>query len=104
MGGRDRGASQSLACHHAGPAANPLLTGYGHCVDVGMAPASLWDGHLVLLHESEQEHDANLVGWMRRGLEREEKVVLTRLPGEPEDRMLRLCDEAGVDPVQARLA
>ena len=69
-----------------------------------MTRTSLWDGHLVLLYESEQEHDANLAGWMRRGLERGEKVVVTRLPGEPEGRMLRLCHEAGVDPVQARLA
>ncbi|KRV48639.1 hypothetical protein AQ490_24185 [Wenjunlia vitaminophila] len=34
-----------------------------------------WDGHLLLLHGTEPERRARLARWVRRGLEREEKVV-----------------------------
>lgn len=62
-----------------------------------MTPASRWDGHLVLLYRSEEEYDVSLAGWVRRGLDRGEKVVVTRLVGETEDRVLRLYADAGVD-------
>jgi anti-anti-sigma factor len=71
-------------------------------VDVEGAPASLWDGHVVLLYGSEREHDDSLAAWIRRGIDRGEKVVVTRLPGEPADRLLRLCADAGVEPSRHR--
>jgi anti-anti-sigma factor len=70
-------------------------------VDVEGAPASLWDGHVGLLYRCERDYDASLAAWMRRGLHRGEKVVLTHVPGEAKDRVLRLCAEAGVDAAQA---
>jgi anti-anti-sigma factor len=36
-----------------------------------------WDGHLLLLHRTELERRSGLAAWVRRGLEREEKVVYT---------------------------
>jgi anti-anti-sigma factor len=73
-------------------------------VDVAQAPAWMWDGHVVLLYGSEREHEASLAAWIKRGLDRGEKVVLTRLPGEPADRLLRLCADAGVNSARGRLA
>ena len=67
-----------------------------------MAPPSLWDGHLVLLYRSEREYDDNLGAWIRRGLDRAERVVLTSRPAEPQDRVLRLCANAGVDAIPAQ--
>src|SRR5919112_4082790 len=75
---------------------------YGHSVDVEVAPPSLWDGHLVLLYRSEREYDDNLGAWIRRGLDRAERVVLTSRPAEPQDRVLRLCANAGVDAIPAQ--
>jgi anti-anti-sigma factor len=72
-------------------------------VDVDVASASLWDGHVGLLYRSERDHDALVAAWMRRGLDRGEKVVLTRGPGEAEDPFVQLFAEAGVDPTQAGL-
>jgi len=66
-------------------------------VDVEVAPPALWDGHVVLLYRSEREYDANLGAWIRRGLDQGEKVVLTSRSAEPEQRVLRLCADAGVD-------
>jgi anti-anti-sigma factor len=71
-------------------------------VDVKGAHASLWDGHIVLLYRSEREHDASLRTWIRRGLDRGDKVVLTRLPGDPADPVLRLWADVGVTPAQER--
>jgi anti-anti-sigma factor len=75
---------------------------YGRLVDVEVAPPALWDGHVVLLYRSESEYDANLGAWIRRGLDQGEKVVLTSRPAEPEQRVLRLCADAGVDAAPAR--
>ena len=75
---------------------------YGRSVDVEVAPPSLWDGHLVLLYRSEREYDDNLGAWIRRGLDRAERVVLTSRPAEPQDRVLRLCANAGVDAIPAQ--
>ena len=36
-----------------------------------------WDGHLLLLHHTEQERSSKLAAWVRRGLENDEKVVYT---------------------------
>ena len=77
---------------------------YGRFVDVEGAPASMWDGHVATLYRSEREYGASRAAWIRRGFDRGEKVVLTRIPGEPEDRVLELCTDAGVDPTQARPA
>jgi anti-anti-sigma factor len=64
-------------------------------VDVAGPLASLWDGHLVLLFHSKPDHDAGVAAWIRRGLDRGEKVVLTRPPGELEDRVQLLREDAG---------
>ena len=34
-----------------------------------------WDGHLLLLHESQAVRQSCLAMWVRRGLERDEQVV-----------------------------
>lgn len=67
-----------------------------------MAPPDLWDGHVVLLYRSEREFDDNLGAWIRRGLDRAERVVLTSRPALPQARVLRLCADAGVDAIPAQ--
>ncbi len=47
-----------------------------------------WDGHLLLLHRSEQERRSSLEAWVRRGLERGEKVIYTEVPATPAERSL----------------
>jgi anti-anti-sigma factor len=40
--------------------------------------APSWDGHLLLLHQSEDERRSQLAAWVRHGLEHGEKVVYTQ--------------------------
>jgi anti-anti-sigma factor len=57
-----------------------------------------WDGHLLLLHGSESERLSGLVAWVRRGLERDEKVIYTELPYRS---MSVVLERYGVDVVAA---
>jgi anti-anti-sigma factor len=83
-------------------------TGYGSGVtpsptvpSPGPAPPDEWDGHLLLLHESEAERLAGLIAWARRGLERGEKVVLGEAPASGRPPMLLQLRRHGWDPAPA---
>jgi anti-anti-sigma factor len=61
-----------------------------------------WDGHLLLLHHSEQERSAKLAAWVRRGLENDEKVIYTEVDGRSDKgSLLAVLRENGVDAVAA---
>lgn len=44
------------------------------------------DGHLLLLHGSEDERVSGLVSWVRRGLANNEKVIWAQAPADLEER------------------
>ena len=57
-----------------------------------------WDGHLLLLHDSEAERLAGLTAWVRRGLDQGEKVIYTETPNlPPAQSFLGVLEERGVD-------
>jgi anti-anti-sigma factor len=61
-----------------------------------------WDGHLLLLHHTEEERSAKLAAWARRGLENDEKVVYTEVDGRSEEAsLLAVLRQNGVDAVAA---
>ncbi len=63
-----------------------------------------WDGHLLLLHGSELEWRSRLAMWVRRGLERDEKVIFAQAETvAPHRSVLALLAKQGVD-VQAATA
>ena len=47
-----------------------------------------WQGHLLLIHQTEPERRAGVATWVRRGLELGEKVLYIERPGEPAARSL----------------
>lgn len=56
------------------------------------------DGHLLLLHASEDERRLGISTWVREGLERDEKIIYTERPDEPERSTLAaLLGEQDVD-------
>lgn len=61
-----------------------------------------WDGHILLLHASESERLAGLTAWVRRGLNRGEKVVCTEAAGiAPERSLHAVLADRGVDVTAA---
>jgi anti-anti-sigma factor len=57
-----------------------------------------WDGHLLLLHQTEPERHVELAAWVRRGLQRDEKVLYTQLDDEPPARsILTLLANQGIN-------
>jgi anti-anti-sigma factor len=57
-----------------------------------------WDGHLLLLHRSEPERQTQLAKWVRRGLERDEKIVYAQLDiGPPQRSVLTVMADQGID-------
>jgi anti-anti-sigma factor len=61
-----------------------------------------WDGHLLLLHHTEEERSSKLAAWVRRGLENDEKVVYTEVDGRAEEASLfAVLRHNGVDAVAA---
>lgn len=64
----------------------------------GPVPTDDWDGHLLLLHESEADRIAGLIAWARRGLDRGEKVVLGEAPVSGRPPMLLQLRRHGWDP------
>jgi anti-anti-sigma factor len=63
-----------------------------------------WDGHLLLLHRSEPERRSRLAMWVRRGLERDEKVIFAQARTVPPQRsVLSVLAQEGID-VQAATA
>lgn len=47
-----------------------------------------WDGHLLLLHQTEPERHLELAAWVRHGLKRDEKIIYTQLEDEPPARSI----------------
>jgi anti-anti-sigma factor len=45
-----------------------------------------WDGHLLLLHGSEDERVSGLVSWVRQGLANNEKVIWAQAPADLRER------------------
>ena len=69
---------------------------------IHLDPRLDWDGHLLLLHHSEQERSSKLAAWVRRGLENDEKVVYSEVDGRSEvGSLLAVLRENGVDAVAA---
>jgi anti-anti-sigma factor len=64
-------------------------------------PGVDWDGHVLLLHRTEDERRAALTAWARRGLDRGEKVIYTEVRHRPEDGLLALLTARGVDVADA---
>lgn len=57
-----------------------------------------WDGHLLMLHDSESERVSGLVAWIRRGLANNEKVICGQALAEPEERaVLPILSRHGMD-------
>jgi anti-anti-sigma factor len=57
-----------------------------------------WDGHLLLLHDSERERRSQLAAWVRRGLARDEQVVYAEADTVPPQRsILAVLAQHGVD-------
>lgn len=70
--------------------------------DAGQHAFPSWDGHLLMLYGSEAERVSALVTWIRRGLERNEKVIYTESPGEPAPRSIgTILGNHGVDVAAA---
>jgi len=69
---------------------------------IHLDPRLDWDGHLLLLHHSEQERSSKLAAWVRRGLENDEKVIYTEVDGRSDKgSLLAVLRENGVDAVAA---
>src|SRR3954452_11691117 len=64
-------------------------------------PPAAWDGHVLLLHSSEQERRAGLAAWVGRGLELGEKVICAEWPDGPEEPLFTVLEAAGVDVATA---
>src|SRR5215204_2046382 len=61
-----------------------------------------WDGHLLLLYDSEAERRAGLAAWVRRGLDLGEKVVYTETPDASAEASVRMVlDGVGGDVAAA---
>jgi anti-anti-sigma factor len=61
-----------------------------------------WDGHILLLYGSESERLSALTGWVRRGLENDEKVIYTEAGETPPERsVVRLLQDNGIDVATA---
>ena len=59
-------------------------------------PGPGWDGHVALLHRTEDEHLAGLTAWVRRGLNLGERVLCTEFPRTPADSLLAVLEARGV--------
>jgi anti-anti-sigma factor len=70
--------------------------------DTGGGTAPDWDGHLLLLHSSEEQRTSRLAVWVRRGLENDEKVLYTEPPARAGQSSLPAVLRAnGVDAAAA---
>lgn len=57
-----------------------------------------WDGHLLLVHEGEQQRRAGVTAWTRRGLDLGAKILYIEPPHESGDRaFMEVLNEGGVD-------
>jgi len=51
--------------------------------------SAAWDGHLVLVHESERQRRVGVAAWVRRGLDLNAKILYIERPDEPVSRSVR---------------
>ncbi|MGY1636227.1 MEDS domain-containing protein [Geodermatophilus sp. SYSU D00742] len=65
------------------------------------APGAEWDGHVLLLHGTEDERRAGLTAWVRRGLDLGEKVVYGEVPSRVEDSLVAVLEARGLDAAAA---
>jgi anti-anti-sigma factor len=57
-----------------------------------------WDGHLVLLHRTELDRRSGLAAWVRRGIERDEKILYAESEDEsPQRSVLEVLRNQGID-------
>jgi anti-anti-sigma factor len=56
-----------------------------------------WDGHLLLLHQSDSDRLARLAEWVRHGLDRGEKVLYTEGPDPAHSSVLGHLRGRGID-------
>jgi anti-anti-sigma regulatory factor len=68
---------------------------------VAQGPGDEWDGHVLLLHRSEDERLDGLAAWLRRGLDLGDKVICTETPATPEELLLGVLADRGVDVAPA---
>lgn len=67
----------------------------------GDQPAD-WDGHVVLVHDNEQQRRHGVAAWVRRGLDLGAKILYVEPPDEPEERSFRgLLREHALDAHEA---
>lgn len=71
---------------------------------------SSWDGHLLLVHENEQQRRVGVAAWVRRGLQVGAKILYTEPVDVPPDRSLmgvlkaeEVCADAAVDRGQLQV-
>jgi anti-anti-sigma regulatory factor len=60
------------------------------------APGGEWDGHVLLLHRTEDERLSGLTAWVRRGLDLGEKVLYGEVPLAPGDSLVAVLEARGV--------
>ena len=58
-----------------------------------------WDGHLLLIHHSEQERRSVVAAWVQQGLRRDAKVVYVQSPDSSPDRSLQSILESHPVPL-----
>jgi anti-anti-sigma factor len=69
----------------------------------GARPDAEWDGHLLLLHDSDSdaERHAAVAAWVQRGLGFGEKVIYIEDPAERGDSVVATLEAHGVDAATA---
>jgi anti-anti-sigma regulatory factor len=55
-----------------------------------------WDGHLLLLHDTDEQRVSGLTAWVRRGLERGEKIIYAEA-ATTSSPVLQSLQEHGID-------
>jgi anti-anti-sigma factor len=65
------------------------------------AASPYWDGHLLLLHRSEEHRVADVTAWVRRGLERDEKVLYVEPDSVSPSPFMMTLLEHGLDVTAA---
>jgi anti-anti-sigma factor len=74
---------------------------YGHTMSLHTDDrGSGWDGHLLLLHSTDEQRVSGLTAWVRRGLERGEKIIYVEAATTARPFMVTM-EEQGVDATAA---
>ena len=65
------------------------------------AAGAEWDGHLLLLHDSEAERLDGVAAWVHRGLALGEKVIYTEGSVDPANSLIAVLEARGLDASEA---